>query len=142
MLVYRVAHYKEVQNILLFKSFRFVGDYEREYNKSNTHYYEWNKRYLHFFDNLDNINYLHLNEGNCVCTYDIPEDILDKHRGHGIYMDYINFEHAVFVDEYAVPTSKLKYEYLVDIKQLLDCVDYEDYIENGICNIKLLYKKK
>ena len=69
--------------------------------------------YFKFFQNLDtSISYLAIEEGTYVCKYDIPDSILKQSKGLGYYKDIHNY-HSHETSEYAVESSKIKFDYLL-----------------------------
>ena len=66
MLVYRICKKDEIDNILNNKSFVNVGN-NYNYSCINNHNYNENKKYLHFFLNLDSILYLRTLKDRYLC---------------------------------------------------------------------------
>ena len=123
MIVYRVCKEEEYYQIFSNKNFNNVGNYfnNEETKLMNTHKYKENTRYLHFFQNLDtSISYLAIEEGTYVCKYDIPDSILKQSEGLGYYKDIHNY-HSHEAIEYAVESSKIKFDYL---KQIIFITEY------------------
>lgn len=128
MLVYRICKKEEVDYILNNHNFTIVGQNSRPY-KANNHHYEPTFYYMHFFKEFDSIFYMLTKKGRCICTYDIPEDILKKYQGMGVYTDYIVFRHEEYVTEYAIKTTEMRVEYLKRVEVLLADIDYEDMLD-------------
>ena len=133
MLVYRICGIGETSKILESKSLEVAarpGTYfieKQQKGNINSHSYHYKKSYLHFFKDLPSIFYLYTGE-KCICTYDIPEDILEKYKGQGYYMDYRKFEKIEATDEYAIPVEELSFEYLTKVDKINEYIDYEDYL--------------
>ena len=90
MLVYRYLCDRELRAILCdFKD--HIGSYFNHGDKlANTHKYQINTRYLHFFKNKSAIKYIKPyhskdNRDFYICTFDIPKEILAKGVGKGTY---------------------------------------------------------
>lgn len=118
MRVYRCIKLQEV-----------INKYKNENNKKienpdlNTHIYESEKEYIHFFRydefakyyfNLGkNGNYERINDNYVLfMTANIPKEILDKYKGFGFYD--LNYE-EIIMPEYAIPIEEFSSDYIVDI---------------------------
>lgn len=118
MRVYRCIKLQEVIN-------KYINKKNEKFNAPilNTHKYEENKEYIHFFRfnefatyyfNLgkdggyekENDNYI------LFMTANIPEDILEKFSGFGFYE--LNGE-TFPIPEYAIPIEEFSSEYIVNI---------------------------
>lgn len=83
----------------------------------NTHEYKKETRYLHFFhyyegalEYVSGIPSMGWN-GRCfIVSYDIPDEILDRYRGLGIYPGSIHS--AIPLLEYAIPFDELNNEFI------------------------------
>ena len=152
MVVYRVCKKEELKKILEDNSFRNIG-YNFFDSNLNTHKYNINSKYLHFFLNKDSILYLRTLKDRYICIYDIPEDILKQSEGIGYYWDYINYRVLNEVTEYAVESSNIKMIYLkqvsyikkdIDDEEFLDDYDLSEYVDtiyNSVEGKRLLLKK-
>lgn len=123
MIIYRVCKEEEYYQLLHDKSFSNIGYYfNNDATKTiNTHNYKENTRYLHFFNNLNtSVSYLNIEKGMYICKYDIPEDILKEAEGLGYYIDILNYNHNEVI-EYAIESSKIKFDYL---KQIIFITEY------------------
>ncbi len=110
MKLFRVCKRQEVGCILRDFGFENVGT---EYTsiEDNTHQYDKNKKYLHFFTKKKNIKYLGtMRNGMLLCTYDVPDQIAQDHTGIGKYYTIRGIE---VLEECAIPTEELRYEYLL-----------------------------
>jgi len=134
MLVYRICDKEEIDSILKDKSFDNVGSFGSKYIKkqkekgTNNHVYDDNEKYLHFFKDKGSICYMSTKVGRCICIYDIPEDILNESYGIGKYWEYIDFSYLEDVEEYAIKTKYLKFDYLVKVDRVYKYIDAEDYL--------------
>ena len=86
MKVYRVCDKEEIDKILSGVDFKDIGAPGIRYKKEpgeidlNTHIYDENEMYMHFFPDFKDLFYLNLEEGRYICLYDIPEEILESKR--------------------------------------------------------------
>lgn len=139
MEVYRLCCGKEIDKILFSKKFSDIGKTYSDYyskNKLNDHDYILGVRYMHFFKNLESIYYSTLiGNDNYLCCYDIPDSLLSKYYGHGNYYYFGN--DALSLEEYAIPSRKIKFKYLDSVdkilgySQIVDDFDYENiYIKD------------
>lgn len=118
MRVYRCIKLQEV-----------INKYKNENNKIfdnhslNTHQYQKNKEYIHFFryDEFARYYFYLGKDGNydfpndryiLYMTANIPKEILDKSLGYGFYK--VNGE-DVIIPEYAIPVEEFDSNYIVDI---------------------------
>lgn len=131
MIVYRLCHKIEAQKLLNGEDFQNIGrPFEKKVTLNNFDYLE-NEHYLHFFKKFSNIFYLKPHEGQYICTYDIPEEILKVSEGIGYYHNYIHPDFLMDdVPEYAINTKLLDYEYLVKMQQFTMYVNHKDYFED------------
>lgn len=153
MLVYRA-----IQNINKYTiNDRFENEYLEYLNKricnpskehnhgENTHTYIPGIAYLHFFHyREDAYQYISNTPGamftSYISEYDIPDEILQKNVGVGLYPDHIK---QIPVLEYAIPFELLDNKYITGkiIKYSYNskCSDeYTDYINNHLDIIKKL----
>lgn len=127
MIVYRLCRKDEIESILKNKNFNSVGKFFKADTKKNNHKYLVGKKYLHFFKNKDSLLYLNLSPNRYICTYDIPSKQLQNNAGIGKYLDYRYFEELQEIEEFAIDTSLLKFEYLIEADKITDFIDYEDF---------------
>lgn len=131
MIVYRVCHIDELDTLLKGEFDKIGKCYSREIMKdTNTHMYQDGISYLHFFNRLESIMYLRRLTGFYLCYYDIPEDILDESNGVGYYVNLETMDRLVNVNEYAIPTSKLRMEHIIKIDRICGRIDLDDYLDN------------
>ena len=131
MIVYRLCDEKEINTILNEESFSNVGNSFFTYRKINTHRYQEDKKYLHFFRDYDSLFYFLVTKRRFICTYDIPDVILNKGKGIGYYFDRVKFKTKDIVSEYAVMNEDISFDYLVKIDKVNGYIDFEDYVENN-----------
>lgn len=143
MLVYRLCHKDEIDKILGTKTFNDVGKRFETNPKVNTHKYDVTKIYLHFFKERACLAYLNLRENRFICTYDIPNEILNDAYGTGYYLDYCNFERLDSCDEYAIPREDLSFTYLQDVRIILTDIDVDDYLGDEIIDesTRVIYER-
>ena len=127
MLVYRICDKREIFNILRDESFINVGNVFTSEEKINTHTYQDNEKYMHFFSDFDSVFYLNTFKNNFICTYDIPESLLKTNLGLGFYYDRVNYKVLEAVCEYAINHNEINISYLKKIDQIIDYLDYLDY---------------
>ena len=150
MMVYRLCSKDEVDKILKTKSYDNVGTLGKVYIKEkgevdlNTHSYEENKYYMHFFPEFDNLFYLPLEKDMYICYYDIPKEILDTSFGYGEYKDYFILSIPRKVLEYSMETSNLKYEYLEQIDHIKENIPVDEYfVDESLSDfLETLYTKE
>lgn len=131
MIVYRVCHIDELDNLIKGRFEELGKEYNREIMKdTNTHMYHDGVKYLHFFERLESIMYLRRVSGFYLCYYDIPEDLLDKGKGEGYYVKLDTMDRLVNVSEFAIPTSDLSMNNLIKIDRINSRIDLDDYIED------------
>ena len=130
MKIYRLCRENEVKEILTNKSFENIGNYCKNSDK-NTHLYDENTKYIHFFKHENDLLYLNTLENRFICVYDIPEVVLYKYYGEGSYLDYINFRKLNKVEEFALPSEILRFDYLQSINKIIKDIDVDDLCENS-----------
>lgn len=129
MKVFRLCREDEVKQILNSKSFENVGNYCRN-SERNSHKYNEDVRYLHFFKNKSDLLYLNTLANRFICVYDIPKELLSSYYGHGKYRDYIRFVTLNKVEEFAIPAASIRFDYLNSIIKIIKDIDFEDMYEN------------
>lgn len=142
MLVYRICKEKEISQIFNHYNFNEIGQYYKK-TDINNHNYDENELYLHFFIKKDSIFYFNTTNGMYICTYDIPEDILEKYEGIGYYYDYINYRYICNVTEYAVKSREINFDFLERVELIKETIDIEDFLEEYELNgfLKIIYEK-
>ena len=140
MIVYRICKKDEIDIILNDKTFQKIGKV-CEINKSiNTHLYINNKKYIHFFKDKDSIFYLDTTADMYICTYDIPNYLLETHYGIGLYLDKFNFKNLEKVSEYAIENEFINFNQLLKIERILEYIDIDDYMYDDISSkIEIIY---
>ena len=129
MLVYRVCSEREVSTILKDKSFQNIGSFYQNDPKKNNHSYLENKKYIHFFKHYESVFYLNSLKKNYVCTYDIPDSLLETGRGTGYYLDFLFFRTLRNVDEFAIESDMVQFDYLKRIDQFQGALTIDDYLD-------------
>ena len=129
MLVYRICKKDEIDNILNNKSFVNVGN-NYNYSCINNHNYNENKKYLHFFLNLDSILYLRTLKDRYLCIYDIDDNILNKNEGLGYYLNYISYSILDEVIEFRLENKEINFDYLKQVYYINKYIDYEEFLDN------------
>ena len=127
MIVYRVCKKDEIDNILNNKSFVNVGN-NYNYSCINNHNYNENKKYLHFFLNLDSILYLRTLKDRYLCIYDIDDNILNKNEGLGYYLNYISYSTLDEVIEFRLENKEINFNNLKQVYYINNYIDYEDML--------------
>ena len=130
MLVYRVCSQQEIE-MIFDKGIENIGSSNNS-TDVNSHSYQYNVNYLHFFLRKSDILHIKSNKGSCICTYNIPSEILDLYCGVGKYMDFINFKERCYAIEFAVPAKELKIAYLKRVYMLRQYIEYEDFFGGNI----------
>lgn len=126
MLVYRLCKKDEITSILDDGTFANAGGICENDSKRNTHNYEPGKRYVHFFSSITDLLFLFLERNRYICVYDIPEDILEKGKGTGYYLDYVFFEKLCSCEEYAIPVDEMQVPFLKEVRVITETVDYDE----------------
>ena len=129
MLVYRICKKDEIDNILNNKSFVNVGN-NYNYSCINNHNYNKDKKYLHFFLNLDSILYLRTLKDRYLCIYDIDDNILNKNEGLGYYLNYISYSTLDEVIEFRLENKEINFDYLKQVYYINKYIDYEEFLDN------------
>lgn len=118
MRVYRCIKLQEVINKYKNVKNKKISNYDL-----NTHIYEKDKEYIHFFRYEEFARY-YFNLGKdgsydkindnyiLFMTANIPKEILEKYKGYGFYS--LNHDEIV-IPEYAIPTEEFIADYIVDI---------------------------
>lgn len=141
MIVYRVCKKNEIDKIFEDNNFQNVGS--NYYGTTiNNHDYDVEKKYLHFFQNIDSILFLKTLKDRYLCVYDIPDNILNENVGIGHYWDFINYSDLKEALEYAISTDILTMDNLKQIYYIKNEIDYEELLENDIDSfIDIVYNK-
>jgi hypothetical protein len=134
MIVYRVCEEKEIQSIICNKSLDEVGCTYKSSGRFNNHKYVPNKNYLHFFKEYDGVFYIGVNRGMYICSYDIPDEILERFAGIGYYLDRTFFRKKEMVLEYAIPCELLSIDYLKKVEKVTSYIDFEEYVYDDYKN--------
>ena len=129
MIVYRVCKKDEIDNILNNKLFINVGN-NFNYSCINNHSYNKDKKYLHFFLNLDRILYLRTLKDRYLCIYDIEDNILNKNKGLGYYLNYVSYNNLDEVIEFRLDNKDINFDNLKQIYYIIKYIDYEDFLDN------------
>ena len=135
MKVYRYLSEDELNKIKEGDVLSIGGYYYK--NPTNSHRYDENERYLHFFANKKNYLYVrdlhYFNNKKCqfyLCEFNIPLRVLIRYAGVGYYVDMpdsgYDVSHVSKL-EFAVPTSKFDGHWLVDYKKV------EPFVEEEFC---------
>lgn len=129
MKVFRLCREEEIKQILNNQSCENVGSYCSNSEK-NSHNYNEDVKYLHFFKKKSDLLYLNTFVGRYICIYDIPDEMLSKFYGYGNYRDYIRFVTLNKVEEFAVPSKLIKFDYLKSVSVITQNIDFEDFFED------------
>ena len=97
-----------------------VGSFydKQTFKGKNTHRYKEKIRYLHFYKNkndIEKVQKLHNKniEDYYICTFDMPSILLIGYMGYGYYDGKgYDCDHEKVV-EFAIPTDKIRCEYLI-----------------------------
>lgn len=125
MKVYRLCRKEEAEKVLKDRKFNNIIHRSLSTSKQNTHEYIENQEYMHFFEQEISLLYLNMAKGKVICVYDIPEDMLEKSKGKGFYLDFINFENIQEVTEYAIESDKVRFEYLEQMYIINEDMDFD-----------------
>ncbi len=131
MIVYRLCRESEINELLNTKSTTNIGKEYISNPKQNNHNYKDNIKYLHFYKDYDSLFYLYLKPNRYICTYNIPDELLQKYQGTGFYLDRIFLEKLESTTEYAVPNNEISFSYLQKVDKIKEEIEFEDYICGG-----------
>ena len=118
MEVYRLCNEVEYQIIGNTMSFDNIGSIYKNNSKENNHNYHNNQKYIHFFKEYTSLFYLYLKPGLYMCTYDIPDELLEKYVGVGQYLDIVFMRKLENVVEYAIPNNEILFEVIKNNNEL------------------------
>ena len=150
MLVYRVCLEEEIKKIFETKNYEVVGTLGAEFNKNeeevnlNTHVYDKDELYMHFFPEFKNLGYLNLEAGMYICSYDIPEEILNSSKGMGQYANPFTYTVLDELVEYAIKSKDIKFEYLEAVDLIVNNIENLDFLfgEDNPYNYRRIYTKE
>ncbi len=125
--LYRLCNKEEIDILLKNKNFEELGSKMKNNEKKNNFDYREDTKYIHFFKDKDNILYLNCSKGKYVCSYLIPENIVNAYSGIGKYLDFMFFRNIVEIEEVAIPITLMDYNYLDSVEKLID--DYDIGLE-------------
>ena len=130
MKLIRLCKEEEVKSILERKDFDGVGKKYQNNEKLNNFNYDPNEKYLHFFRDISGILYLDSTKGNYICTYLVPDELLEGKNGYGKYLDYVNFKQLQLVPEFAIESKFLSFDNLEKVEKIVKDIDYHDLFFN------------
>ena len=130
MLLYRLCKEEEILKILDTKKITTIGKYCTNTHKLNTHVYQRDKKYLHFFLAEYEITNLNSQKGKYICTYDIPKDIVNRYLGFGYYRSNFDLETLKKITECAIPCELISFSNLIKIEKITKYLDFEDYLDD------------
>lgn len=145
MLLYRVCDENELNIILENKLFKDIGGNHYNDPKASTHLYDNSKKYMHFFPRYDSIFYMTTYHfpPMFICTYDIPDEMAKPFEGFGFYSMRVGGQEYYekrkenselplkCVNEYAIPSDLVLWDYLVRIQKIKKDLPYYEYLENN-----------
>ena len=147
MLVYRYCSKREINKIFEHHYFDKIGCQRDIDLHVNTHQYKKDVYYMHFYLAEDSLFYSYLSKDYCICTYEIPDDLVNKYLGAGYYPnregkkignDYL----LESVLECAIPSQFIYFDYLKKIDVLNESPLYEDYLKGTFPYFLDTYYKK
>ena len=126
---------EEVERILKGKKFDKIGCQREPDEHLNTHQYQKDVYYMHFFLAEDSLFYIYLERNYCICIYEIPDDLVNTYYGKGYYPNrkcIRDGQHCILeeVEECAIPSQLMDFSYLRAVYVLNSYPIYEDYL-NG-----------
>lgn len=134
MRVYRCISAREITNL-------YKGNNERKaiVEGQNTHHYVKGEEYIHFFRYSQSAEYYYNQRRFCslvnsldsyiaYMTANIPNEILNKYFGYGLYSDVDKSLASIYVPlpEYAIPRELFRDDYIVEINKSIE----SDYSSN------------
>ena len=140
MILYRICSEREV-NLILDNDFSEIGSLGANLIKyqnrkdMNNHNYDVDKHYMHFYKDKGNVLFMNAFSGSYVCTYDIPDNILEGRLSIGKYNGYFYGNNEINVSEYAIESEKIKKEYLQKIEKIKEDIyitddDFPDLLDD------------
>lgn len=140
MLVYRMGNALEKDIIFSGKRFDVVGN---TFNNGflNTHKYD-EKNYMHFFKNKEDLIRFGILPGYYVFTYDIPEELLAGNYGVGYYDNPDGFCFKYAIEEYALHSEDVLFEYLTCVEYISDDLFFVSSFEEFEKYLGVIYLKK
>ena len=127
MRVFRLCNSNEIERIIENKSLAQIGKSYKIDPIKNTHQYVDGKKYMHFFKDEIDLLYLSPQKGKHICVYYIPDDLLKESKGYGNYADFVLMEKIERIEEYAIPSEKMKLGYLKIIYMITEDIDFDYY---------------
>lgn len=125
MRVYRIISAREITNM-----YKGISERRAVVQGENTHQYEENTSYIHFFRYYESAEYYFkrycvsmnfLDEYIAYMTANIPNDILRKGIGYGFYnLNEKPFDsYNIPIPEYAIRQDEMKPEYIIEINNFV-----------------------
>ena len=143
MLVYRICNNIEISKLLTNKSLSEIGKTYKIDKLKNTHNYKSNIKYIHFFKEFDSVFYLNTNKNHYICTYNIPDYLLDNNLGLGYYLDRTFLRSIDNVHEYVIDSNIVLFDYLIKIDKIISNIDFDDYLYSSYQNkLETIYIKQ
>lgn len=139
MQVYRLCNKEEIDKLLNEKTLKNIG-HEFTVGGLNSHDYKPNTIYLHFFPRLESILLLDTSKDNYICTYDIPDEILNKHYGFATYWQNDPATNNPNTLEYAVPSLEIDYNYLIKVDKIIQTIYTKEELLKGECTEEIYPK--
>lgn len=131
MIVYRVCTQEEYESLVNGIAVSELGAYfDFDTSLLNDHKYNNDEKYLHFFGEMGNIVFLGTLKDHYLCYYDIPNDLLDNNKGIGYYNEPGVIVKRFNIEEYAIPSNLIKFEYLVGIAKIEQEIELDDYLDD------------
>lgn len=122
MKVYRYTSIEELQYVLSGENDNLGRYFIR--SACNTHRYNKNKKYLHFFKHEESIEEIkRINRRNneyYLCVYDIPKLVLLAGRGYGYYSGHGYKDDRSKLIEYIIPNDRFKSQWLISYTKVKD----------------------
>ena len=142
MFLYRLCKEEEALKILETKRIATIGRYCINNLKLNTHIYEKNQKYLHFFLEEYAITNLNPSKGKYICTYNLPIYLVDKYQGFGYYRSVFDLDTTVKIPECAIPSQLISFTDLIKIEKIKEYLDFELYLDDIDKYKEVIYPKE
>lgn len=133
MYLYRVCSREEYDIIERDKSFQNVGtrgEFFLLLNKDqdlSSHNYNFNNKYLHFYEDRDNIFFRGLEKGKIIYVLDIDDKRLEGKEGFGNYFDYSKM-HTENILEYALEVDSLSYNDICLVQEITEDISLSEVL--------------
>ena len=140
MKLYRIGNSEEKDIIMDNKSFLDVGKYFHDHKMNTFHYGD--SRYMHFFSSKEHLIVFGISPERYIFTYEIPDEVVSKFQGIGYYYHPYDFNYLNSVEEYAIPSELVCFDYLESIEYISKEFCYANCLEELTSFLTEVYAKE